>query len=557
MSKVVKMSIAFAVGFSGLSGLTANAESNDIPKRIDSQIENLQLQIHKMDKEINIIQNEKSLLQNQIDRLQSAIVANEKKVKEADVQFRNLEKEISLIESEIDRMRIDMGVAPVPKNKTTYFSLDLVQNKIAKQTPTLSNEEFLLINAENLASLLRKQTELQEKIKQYEKVEVELLGMTSLINEQFVEKTSLLEELDKKEMQTLSQKENLQQENKMLTKQKSAIEKAIENENARKEGRLVFSDYTPSLAAEHGSIKVDNGKVPQEYMKYYLYGEQAYGVPWYYLAAIHKIETSFSTHPTMVSSVGAVGAMQFMPSTWVGYRYETSGGLVSPGVDITDLEMINKGGGYGVDADNDGIASPWSIADSVAAAAKYLSSNGFSKNKEKAIWHYNHADWYVRKVIAQAELYKNSNKITADGKVGFTASTESKLITVGKRWIGNSVYVFGGGRNQDDIAQGKFDCSSFVYWAFSQTGINLGELTSVSTETLKNVGKPVNVDEIQPGDLVFFDTYKKDGHVGIYIGEGKFIGAQSSTGVAIADMSQGYWKEKFNNRVNRVNRVIQ
>mgnify|MGYP001079761971 CR=1 FL=1 len=46
--------------------------------------------------------------------------------------------------------------------------------------------------------------------------------------------------------------------------------------------------------------------------------------------------------------------MQFMPSTWVGYKYETSGGLVSEDLDITNLEIIKKGNDYGVDVDNDG-----------------------------------------------------------------------------------------------------------------------------------------------------------------------------------------------------------
>lgn len=73
-----------------------------------------------------------------------------------------------------------------------------------------------------------------------------------------------------------------------------------------------------------------------------------------------------------------------------------------------------------------------------------------------------------------------------------------------------------------------------------------------STDSLKNSGRQISVNEMQPGDLVFFDTYKKDGHVGIYIGNGKFIGSQSSTGVAIADMSNGYWKQKFNGRVVRI-----
>jgi peptidoglycan DL-endopeptidase CwlO len=129
-----------------------------------------------------------------------------------------------------------------------------------------------------------------------------------------------------------------------------------------------------------------------------------------------------------------------------------------------------------------------------------------------------------------------------------TNETVKSLISEGLKYVGNSVYVFGGGRNEFDIANGRFDCSAFVSWAYAQTNIKIG----ASTEVLKNTGTPVNVEEMLPGDLVFFDTYKKDGHVGIYLGAGKFLGSQSSTGVAIADMTNGYWLEKFNGRVNRI-----
>jgi peptidoglycan DL-endopeptidase CwlO len=121
-------------------------------------------------------------------------------------------------------------------------------------------------------------------------------------------------------------------------------------------------------------------------------------------------------------------------------------------------------------------------------------------------------------------------------------------ITAGYKYIGNSVYVFGGGRTASDVANGRFDCSGFVHWAFAQAGISVGS----STDSLKNSGTRVSTSEMQPGDLVFFNTYKTDGHVGIYIGGGKFIGSQSSTGVAIANMSSGYWAQKFNGRVVRV-----
>jgi len=131
------------------------------------------------------------------------------------------------------------------------------------------------------------------------------------------------------------------------------------------------------------------------------------------------------------------------------------------------------------------------------------------------------------------------------------AVSHSNVATVGNKWIGNSAYVFGGGRTQADINRGFFDCSSFVHWAYSQVGVELGPRGYVSTETLKRAGTQISATQMQPGDLVFFNTYKTDGHVGIYVGNGKFIGAQSK-GVGIADMTQGYWKQKFNGRVVRI-----
>lgn len=77
-------------------------------------------------------------------------------------------------------------------------------------------------------------------------------------------------------------------------------------------------------------------------------------------------------------------------------------------------------------------------------------------------------------------------------------------------------------------------------------------MDSTSTETLNKKGTKISSSSLQPGDMVFFDTYKKDGHVGIYVGNGKFLGAQKSTGVAIADMTSGYWKEKFNGHARRI-----
>lgn len=146
----------------------------------------------------------------------------------------------------------------------------------------------------------------------------------------------------------------------------------------------------------------------------------------------------------------------------------------------------------------------------------------------------------AKKSTSTAKKSSSSEQKATGGK--------SAVITAGYKYIGNSTYKFGGGRTASDIANGLFDCSAFVSWAYSQGGYSI----PASTDALKNYGTQVSYSDIQPGDLVFFDTYKKDGHVGIYIGGGKFIGSQSSNGVEIVSMSNSYWKSVFNGRVVRI-----
>lgn len=157
-----------------------------------------------------------------------------------------------------------------------------------------------------------------------------------------------------------------------------------------------------------------------------------------------------------------------------------------------------------------------------------------------------------------AVLKYYTGTITADGKPAASASGGSsgksgvKVIDAGKTLIGKTRYVFGGGRSQSDINAGRFDCSSFVRWAFEQVGMNVGPMSGVTTDTLKVKGTAVNPKDMKPGDVVFFDTYKKDGHVGIYVGDNKFLGCQGKTGVAIASMAKGtYFGDRFNGRVKR------
>ncbi|OEH53050.1 peptidase [Oceanobacillus sp. E9] len=130
----------------------------------------------------------------------------------------------------------------------------------------------------------------------------------------------------------------------------------------------------------------------------------------------------------------------------------------------------------------------------------------------------------------------NNNVTRTSGSGGV-----STAINAGFNHLGTP-YVWGG------KSPSGFDCSGFVSWAFAQGGISIPS----STSALASTGSKVSASNMQPGDIVFFDTYKTNGHVGIYLGGGQFIGAQNSTGLAVADMTSGYWADKFSGHVRSV-----
>lgn len=143
--------------------------------------------------------------------------------------------------------------------------------------------------------------------------------------------------------------------------------------------------------------------IPEEYVPIYKAAADEYGIPWTLLAAHHRIETRFSTMDPLLSPAGAEGHMQFMPCTFVGWGYPGCEGLGKgsiPEKDKTDPAVIQKYGGYGVDANGDGIADPFDIEDAIFSAAHYLSKSGAADGEiEKAVFHYNHSDKYVEDVL--------------------------------------------------------------------------------------------------------------------------------------------------------------
>ena len=101
-------------------------------------------------------------------------------------------------------------------------------------------------------------------------------------------------------------------------------------------------------------------------------------------------------------------------------------------------------------------------------------------------------------------------------------------------------YVYGG------TSPRGFDCSGFVQYVFAHFGVSLNRTASNQMDN----GTPVSMSELLPGDAVFFkkagSSAKRASHVGIYIGNGQFIHASTSTtGVIISDMDYAYYTTGF------------
>jgi len=138
---------------------------------------------------------------------------------------------------------------------------------------------------------------------------------------------------------------------------------------------------------------IDSFEIPPFLLPIYQACGTEYGIPWEVLASINKIESGFGTNMGP-SSAGAMGWMQFLPSSWEA---------------------------FGLDANGDGRKDPYNPVDAICSAAHYLKLSGGSGDLYGAIFAYNHADWYVQEVLAGARAY---GKLPADLVGSLTGLTE-------------------------------------------------------------------------------------------------------------------------------------
>jgi peptidoglycan DL-endopeptidase CwlO len=226
--------------------------------------------------------------------------------------------------------------------------------------------------------------------------------------------------------------------------------------------------------------------IPANYLADFKAAGTEYGIPWTVLAAIGEVESG-DGQDDGPSSAGALGPMQFLPSTW--QLYGDGGNLMDP-------------------------------ADAIPAAARLLTANGAPGNLQQAIFAYNHSQSYVTDVLDWAARYTagGAEVISAAGSAvcqqedlgPLPAGTAGKILAYAEAQLGKP-YIYG------EAGPDAFDCSGLAMMAYRAAGIVIPRTAAAQWA----YGTQVPASQVQPGDLVFFagadGTPAAPGHVGIVL----------------------------------------
>lgn len=207
-------------------------------------------------------------------------------------------------------------------------------------------------------------------------------------------------------------------------------------------------------------------------------------------------------------------------SVFASYNVGTSG----PDVAEIQNELSDLGYYNGIP---DGVYG----ADTAAAVKKYQASMGLEADGVVG-------DYTYSKLMGKRMPSRRSDYGVSRGYgYGYGANTGMvrSLISTAYDYVGVP-YVFGG------TTPWGFDCSGYTQYVFRQIGVDIPRTADAQYYSYPKV----SASNLQPGDLVFFETYEPgSSHCGIYIGNGQMLQAGSSTGVTVSNVFSGYFGARY------------
>jgi cell wall-associated NlpC family hydrolase len=225
--------------------------------------------------------------------------------------------------------------------------------------------------------------------------------------------------------------------------------------------------------------------IPPRYLALYEQASARYGIPWTLLAAIGTVESG-NGKDDGPSSAGALGPMQFLPSTWAIY------------------------------GDGGNIGDP---ADAIPAAARYLLAAGAPANIPAAVFAYNHSSQYVTLVLHWAAAYADGAQALAAAASPLCAVAGGGTIPAGaaRKILNYALNQLGKPYQWGGTGPDAFDCSGLAMMAYRAAGLYIPR----TSQQQWAYGQQIPASQVRPGDLVFYigsdGTATGPGHVAIIL----------------------------------------
>lgn len=386
-------SLATLFLFSGLAGAqtpvdaqsaAATAEANVVTLEAQSQAQEAQLgqRVEGISAVGGNVQETQALADGAVARSQELSQRNQALQGELDVQQQEFEQSKALYKEQVQAAYKGDNLEGVVAVLDSVFSSNDRSSAVARS----QTQRALVQSRQRLEDFRKNRVELQNTIRLVSQ-------KNSEYKESLVKKRARARELQRKEARLEAQifrlRDDKAQTDGRIQKLRKAERRRILNTKPANGGPSAQRRSELRIAKNNIVARPVDPISKKRYRKLYRKSAKKYGFgrDWYILAAVGKVETNHGQNMGP-SSAGAMGPMQFMPSTW-----ESSG----------------------VDGNGDGVANVMDPRDAIPAAAKYLQTGGAPEDWYAALYSYNHADWYVKKVLGVAEGYR---RLAKDNRVG-------------------------------------------------------------------------------------------------------------------------------------------
>jgi peptidoglycan hydrolase CwlO-like protein len=359
----------------------------------DGEITTLRARVDEQDASLDARIGEITAVGAELDETQSRVDSARARAGELGEQTRSLERDLATQRKTFEAAKAGYE----EKARAAYKGGDLESLSSLLGGMLGSTENLASVADPRLAGIL---LEGKESLDAYWSSQVTLRNTSRQISEKRRDYEAALQEETKQTAELRNREQDLREAISAISERKARTERRLRELRAAERARILAQRAATAAGGTQRSYELGIARddiVAQAvepisksaYRKLYIQSARQYGFgeDWYILAAVGKVESDHGANMGP-STAGAMGPMQFLPSTW-----ETSG----------------------VDGNGDGVANILDARDAIPAAAGYLESGGAPQDWYAALFSYNHADWYVIKVLGVAEGYR---RLAGDDTVG-------------------------------------------------------------------------------------------------------------------------------------------